>query len=307
MSSWHSYPSIYNLGHAAIAELLSGPVCVEEKVDGSQFSFAYFPESENPLRCRSKGAVLNLEAPEKMFTLGVETAKRLAPLLTPNWTYRGEYLKTPKHNALVYNRIPAQNVILFDINTDEETYLSQEDKRAEAERLGLEVVPLLFTGKIEAATAIRDFLARESVLGGQPIEGVVIKPIAYDLFGRDKKVLFGKFVSEAFKEVHSKSWGEANPSNKDAIAIIAGKFATQARWMKAVQHLRERGEITDSPQDISKLFKEVSVDTLKECEDEIKHDLFKHAWPEINRRLTRGLPEWYKDTLLKKAFEGDAA
>jgi hypothetical protein len=36
MNSWHSYPSIFTLGHSAISDLLDGPVCVEEKVDGSQ-------------------------------------------------------------------------------------------------------------------------------------------------------------------------------------------------------------------------------------------------------------------------------
>jgi ATP-dependent RNA circularization protein (DNA/RNA ligase family) len=34
-----SYPSIYALGHRAIRELFDGPVVVEEKIDGSQFSF----------------------------------------------------------------------------------------------------------------------------------------------------------------------------------------------------------------------------------------------------------------------------
>lgn len=33
MESWHSYPSIYNLGHKAIESLLTVPVLVEEKVD----------------------------------------------------------------------------------------------------------------------------------------------------------------------------------------------------------------------------------------------------------------------------------
>lgn len=37
-----SYPKIYNMGHAAIAELLLGEVTVEEKVDGSQISFGIF-------------------------------------------------------------------------------------------------------------------------------------------------------------------------------------------------------------------------------------------------------------------------
>jgi len=37
VNSWHSYPKIYALGHAAIIELLDGEISVEEKVDGSQF------------------------------------------------------------------------------------------------------------------------------------------------------------------------------------------------------------------------------------------------------------------------------
>ncbi len=36
MNSWHSYPSIYNLGHREVAEILKSPVNVEEKIDGSQ-------------------------------------------------------------------------------------------------------------------------------------------------------------------------------------------------------------------------------------------------------------------------------
>lgn len=63
-TSWHSYPKIYNLGHAALAELLLDPVTVEEKVDGSQFSFGVI---HGVLRCRSKGQELIVAAPEKMF------------------------------------------------------------------------------------------------------------------------------------------------------------------------------------------------------------------------------------------------
>ncbi len=59
----------------------------------------------------------------------------------------------------------------------------------EAERLGLEVVPLLHSGRIDSIETFRSFLARTSILGGQPIEGVVIKPVGYNLFGPDKKCL----------------------------------------------------------------------------------------------------------------------
>jgi hypothetical protein len=314
IDSWHSYPSIFALGHRAISELLTVPVCVEEKIDGSQFSFGVFhtydvngqPDGGTVLRVRSKGAVMMPDAPEPMFAEAVDTVKQLMPLLRVGWTYRGEYLKKPRHNGLAYDRIPKQHVILFDINSGHEAYLSQAEKRAEAKRLGLEVVPLLNdAATISDIQEFRSYLKRESILGGQPIEGVVVKPSGYDLFGPDKKVLMGKFVSEAFKEVQQKTWREDNPRSKDIIGRIGDAHTTQARWMKAVQHLRERGALTDSPQDISTLMREVPTDVERECSDEIRAELFRWAWPHIRRLVVRGLPEWYKEELLKRQFSGE--
>lgn len=307
-SSWHSYPSIFNLGHKAVQDLLKGEVNVEEKVDGSQFSFGKFENEDHTgepwgLRVRSKGAVMNIDAPENLFKEAVNTVKLLQDQLHPNWTYRGECLKKPAHNALVYDRTPIGHVIIFDINTGDQEFLSYEDKRKEAERLGLEVVPLLFSGNLTEIGAFRGFLDNVSILGGQKIEGVVVKPTRYDLFGRDKKVLMGKFVSEAFKEVHSKAWGENNPSGGDIIAQLVARLSTQARWQKALQHLREAGKIEDSVRDIGKLMVEIPEDVKKECEEEIKDYLFSWAWPSIKRGISRGAPAWYKDHLLRQQFE----
>lgn len=311
MSSWHSYPSIYNLGHKAIADLLTGPVNVEEKVDGSQFSFGLFlvPDEtgcEAPgteLKVRSKGAVMHVDAPEKMFTEGVEYVKSIQHLLHPGWTYRGEYLKKPKHNALTYDRVPKNHVIIFDVNTGEEEYLDYDAKLHEAARLGLECVPRLFSGKIDTVDQFRSFLGTVSVLGGQNIEGVVIKPTDYQLFGRDKKCLLGKFVSEAFKEVHSLSWKADNPSGGDILALLGAKYGTAARWNKAILHMRERGLLLDDVKDIGPLIREIPEDVRKECEDEIKQELFSWAWPHIRRQCSRGFPEFYKEQLLKLQFE----
>jgi hypothetical protein len=52
-----------------VTSLLLDPVIVEEKLDGSQFSFGRFG---GELKCRSKGAQPNLFAPEKMFDIAVE-------------------------------------------------------------------------------------------------------------------------------------------------------------------------------------------------------------------------------------------
>jgi hypothetical protein len=300
-----SYPSIYNIGHRAVADLLKVPVNVEEKVDGSQFSFGLSKEGE--LHVRSKGAVMHVDAPEKMFTLGVETARRLAPDLVPGWTYRGEFLAKAKHNSLAYNRAPNYNVIIFDINTGEESYLPYENKHAEASRIGLECVPLLFSGMVEDVGTFRSFLDKESILGGQKIEGVVVKPSDYNLLGQDKKVLMGKFVSEAFKEIHSHAWKESNPTSRDILTKIAVAYTTAARWSKSVQHLRERGQIDDSPKDIGKIILEIKEDVRRECEQEIRDLLWNWAWPHISRQVTNGSPEWYKEQLLKLQFDRDAA
>lgn len=294
-TSWHSYPSIFAIGHRALAELLLDPVIVEEKVDGSQFSFGLF---DGELKARSKGAVLNIDAPEKMFTRAVNTIRELP--LQDGWTYRAEYLQKPKHNTLAYERIPDKHLILFDVNTGHEEYMPYAEKSAEAVRLGLEVVPLMFEGMVESAQQFRDMLDTVSALGGQKIEGIVVKN--YARFGPDKKALMGKFVSEAFKEIHGKDWKERNPGKLDVVQALIESYRTPARWNKAIQHLREAGNLDGSPRDIGNLIKEVQADIQKECAEEIAEKLYQWALPQIRRGVTAGLPEWYKDELLKQQF-----
>lgn len=300
--SWHSYPKIHALGHAAVKDLLLDEVLVEEKVDGSQFSFGKFTSQEGTeyLRCRSKGVELTVEAPDNMFKKGVETAKELFPALKNGWAYRGEYLNSPKHNTLCYGRIPAKHVILFDINTGQEAYLTRAEKEAEASRLGLEIVPAVHQGEVRDIDFFRSFLERESVLGGQKVEGVVVKN--YKRFGRDGKALMGKFVSEAFKEVHGEDWKERNPGQGDIVLRLITKFKTAARWAKAVQHLKEAGQLEGSPRDIGKLIPAAGDDIQAECEAEIKQMLFDWAWPDVRRGVISGLAEWYKGELLKAQF-----
>jgi hypothetical protein len=313
LSSWHSYPSSYNIGHRVLRDFFDHEIVVEEKVDGSQFSFGKFPiinpdtgdDLGDEIRVRSKGAVFPIDAPPKMFKAATDTVLRLAPLLTLGYTYRGEFLSKPKHNSLAYNRTPLGHIILFDVCREEEDYLSYEEKAAEALRLGLECVPKLFEGKIESPVPLRDFFQLESVLGGQKIEGVVCKPKARNVFGTDKKLLLGKFVSEAFKEVHSKTWGEANPTQQDFLLKLIDSYTTPARWNKAVFRLRDEGVLEDSPKDIGKLIASIPGDIKKECEEELKEKLFAHFWPQIRRGVVRGFPEFYKQTLLEKQFETD--
>ena len=299
-TSWHSYPKSFAIGHRLIADIFKEPVIVEEKVDGSQFSFGLF---DGELKARTKGATLNLLAPEKMFARAVEVIQRLAPNLRNGWTYRGEYLAKPKHNTLVYSRVPNENIIGFDINTGHEHYLSYEEKAAEFARIGLETVPKIFEGVVEDYTMFREMLETISVLGGQKIEGVVVKN--YARFTPDGKAMLGKFVSEDFKEIHNGNWKETNPSGKDFVQRLVEQYTTPARWNKAIHRLRDEGKLEGSPRDIGLIIKEVPDDILSECADELKDKLFEHIWPQIRRGVTHGLPQYYKEQIAKASFESE--
>jgi len=300
-----SYPKIYNLGHRAIEDIFKDHVNIEEKVDGSQFSFGLYPVADTgdyELRCRSKGAELNVFAPERMFTKAIETVKSLETRLVRGWTYRGEFLAKPKHNALAYDRVPDGHIIIFDIEIGGKRFLTAPARKVEAERLGLEAVPVIYSGPVETIEFFSDLLNFVSILGGQKIEGVVVKN--YNRFGLDANPLFGKYVSEAFKEVHKGEWRQSNPQSKDILLQLGTKYKVPARWAKCVQHLREAGKIEDAPKDIGLLIPEIKNDILEEEADNIKNALFKWAWPHISRMVTNGLPEWYKDQLLKRSFDG---
>lgn len=292
-----SYPEVLALGHKMILEIFNGPVLVEEKIDGSQFSFGVI---NGELIARSKGKQLVLEAPEKMFDKAVEVIQSIKPQLTDGWMYRCEYLQKPKHNTLVYDRIPASHLIVFDIDNNLQSYLTYDEKLQEAHRIGLEVVPRLFEGVVENKEMFEGFLNLKSVLGNTTVEGVVIKN--YDLITTSKKIAIGKYVSEKFKEVHEGDWKLRNPGRLDVIQKVIEEYSTEARYNKGIQHLRDRGELKDDLPDIGPLIKEVSSDVNKECEDEIKDKLYKAFWPQIQRGIVKDIPQWYKDQLAARAF-----
>lgn len=292
----HSYPKVYTVGHRAVAELFIGDVLVEEKVDGSQFSFS---RVNGEILLRSRGTKVYPET-AGMFSLAVTAVEELKDLLHEGWVYRAEYLMKPKHNVLAYERVPKLNLMLFDINTGEECYLSRSEKEIEAARIGMEITPVMYFGPVSKSEDIYAFLEQRSVLGGN-VEGVVIKN--YARFGMDKKVLMGKFVSEDFKETHSKEWKASNPTISDVVERIIATLRSEVRWEKSVQRLRDAGKLEHSPRDIGFLIKEVQSDIKAEEIEFISQKLTEFALPRVLRASTCGLPEWYKRTLLERAFE----
>jgi hypothetical protein len=298
-----SYSSPEQLGHRYLENLWDGgPVYAQEKVDGSCGGAAVISST---FHFRSRNQQLDVDAPDKMFALAVQSLRELADkgLLTDGYTYRGEVVTREKHNTLRYGRIPKGGMILFDVDKGNQDYMTPGGElEEEAARIGLECVPLLgvFYQK-PSLDELNALIDRESILGGCLIEGAVFKnPRQYDRTG---KVLMGKYVRPGFSELNNVDFRQRNPSRSDVVQSVIDTYCTEARWRKAVQHLREEGKIEGVPQDIPLLMREVSEDVLRECGQDIKDKLFDFFWKkEISKGITKSLPDWYKRELVSSQF-----
>lgn len=275
------FGKIHPLGHRDVKEIFFGPVTVEEKVDGSQFSFGVI---KGELHCRSKGVPIDLNAPG-MFAAAVQTARAVAPDVEPGFVYRCEYLAKNRHNVLTYNRVPDRHLVLWDVEFPGGS-INAEARRDVALRLGLSPVPVFFYGHTDP-TDVRKFLGRESFLGGVAIEGVVIK--------RDGMV--AKLVDDKFKEMHTGKPRTQKFVGEDIRVKIADAVCNENRYAKVRQHLLERGELAGDNTDIGKLLKELHRDIDAECKDYIAEALLDWALPIIKKRASSGMAPWYQNRL----------
>lgn len=295
-----AFPKIFALGTDYIKDIFLDEVEITEKIDGSQFDFGLI---EGQLYCRSKGKEQHLEAPDKMFKEAVDYACLIQDKLEEGLNFYCEYLKNPAHNILNYARIPKNHLILFAISQNEK-FFDYEKICKWANILDIEVVPKLPIENVSDIEEFKKILETDSILGGQKIEGVVVKNYhrPFLLGGQPIPVMAGKYVSEVFKETHREKWGKSFTS-KGKWEEFKESFRTEARWEKAIQHLRDNGELLNDPKDIGKLLIEIKKDIGEEEKENIKKFLWKEFGDELLRGATKGFPEWYKEKLLSRSFK----
>src|SRR5690606_33410173 len=149
-------------------------------------------------------------------------------------------------------------------------------------------------------------LSRGSFLGGK-MEGVVIKsrrrtgrwitdknrriwsPEEHDTLAQ--LPLMAKLVAKQFKEVAQRP---RTSVQADPVTAIGAKYATEARWQKALQHLADQGLLKGDMGDMPRLLGEVARDVKEEEEEAIKDALFKAFWKKIARRSGEGMADWYR-------------
>lgn len=302
-----SYPKIFHIGERFVENLFEGEVEITEKVDGSQWDFGIDKDEE--LVMRSHGQDLtNLVVP-KMFEIAKEQTDRIEKILREkDWKdiyFYSEFLSTPHHNVLNYERVPKNNLYLFGV-MEGEKFVSDFDKLCwYADQLEIERPKLLYKGEVKDVKTLEDLLKNDSILGKVKVEGIVVKNYNQPTILTSNLILplcMGKYVREDFKEKHAKDWKKGHTS-KGKLELFISQFQAEARWQKAIQHLEEKGELENSPRDIGKLMKEVQEDLEEEEKENIKDGLYKIFRGDILRTSTRGLPEWYKKKLLENGLK----
>lgn len=302
MSKTAAFPKILHIGDKQILDLFEGEVEITEKLDGSQFSFG---KIDGEVITRSKGR--EFSEPDKLFKPVWEYVHSIADRLPEGIWFYGETLGTPRHSTLAYDRTPKNFFAMFGVYVMETHEFLNYDSIVEwSEKLDVDPVPLLFRGEISQDKILEFVDDTVSYLGGQKIEGVVVKAYKPWLFlGQiPLSVMSGKYVTEAFKEVHTKDWSKLN-TGKGKFDVLKENYRTEARWNKAVQHLRDRGELTGTPKDIGALLKEVYTDIEEEEQENIKDQLYSIYKSDIMKYATFGLAQWYKEQLVKGEINED--
>lgn len=301
-----SYPKILALGSPGIKSIYDEDVEITEKVDGSQYAWGRI---DGELIIRSKNQVMQIGSVQKIFQPAFDYITDIADKIPDGMFFYGETLCSPRHSTLAYERVPKHNIVLFGVYTAQSmdgqngTMGDYEDIKLWAETLDIDPIPLLYQGKADAAK-VMSFFDKEnptvSYLGGQNIEGVVVKNYKQWLFLNQipLSVMAGKFVSETFKEVHQKDWKALN-TDKGKFEGLKDKYTSESRWNKAIMRMREDGSFTGTLRDISEIIKRAKLDLLEEEGENIKRDLWRLFGDDIIRASTSSVPMWYKTKLLE--------
>ena len=307
MNKVPSYPKILAVGAEPIQQLFDDEVEVTEKIDGSMFAFGVTEtDGHKELTIRSKGVQIFVDNIPKMFKKAVDyilTIEDKILELPPETYFYTEYLAKPKHNVLAYDRVPKNNLILFGVCVENGWVKDWKKLKGLADKLEIEVVPLLVQKKIKTIEDLKEILEMKSVLGNEIVEGIVVKNYKQLwMLGNRVYPQFGKYVREVFKERHLNEWSKGHKP-KDILREYIEGFRTEARWLKGIQHLKEKGELEFQPRDIGKLMKEIHLDIVAEEKENIKKELYKMFIKRIKRKATAGFAEFYKTWLAERVLE----
>lgn len=303
------FPKVLGLGQPLLAEIFNDPVDLTEKIDGSQCRIHL---TENFCGCGSKNVGI---ADEKAFAIAHEQTQRIWNekvwrTFGDDITLFTEFLSKEKHNVLAYNRVPKNNLYLFGCISNNK-HLKTEELIELANELQIEPPYIMAHQiKVNGPEDINKYLETESILGGNRVEGTVIRnlyksypPLLVSTMAFADYPLVGKLVRNDFKERLNKEWGTKKkkelPINK-----VTTEFLTEARFNKSVQHLTDENKINYEMKDLKELIPEFYKDLLDEEKDEIIKLAMEDFWRHLKKKCDVFVVNSWKDHLIKKQFNG---
>jgi hypothetical protein len=298
MKELMKYPEVLNANDVRKTriEFSEGEYFIEEKVDGSQFRFGIV---DGEHKFGSHHIDYEGYTTDKMFQQAVVIAEGILKKVSgfDNIVFFAEYLAKPKQNALKYSRVPLSNFYLFDVAVDGK-FVSPSEVIKFADEVGVEPVRVLEVKRqLPEIEYLDSIVNMESVLGGEKMEGVVIKNYDMNIVINGKLRFFSlKYVREKFRELNKIEHLDENKkvSPEDIVSRLINK---EAVWSKAIQRIQEDGIITYEMRDIQSLIEAVKDDIEKEYKETIKEEMYRVYKKDIEKAVVRGLAEYYKKYL----------
>lgn len=247
----------------------------QEKVDGSHFRFGVL---NGRLWVMSKTSNLLLEPHRSnaQFKKAIDSVLRIheeGPI-RDGLTFFCEAVVRNKQNKLTYTNPPELGFVVFDV-CDRGVFADPYT----ASQMTMRYVPgAMYLPAIPPDSSPE----RESVLGGMR-EGIVLKMVKRTLNNNANSI--AKRVTSGFKE--------GTFSAKDDIWNAGKEFATPARFDKAIQYLRDSGQLTGTKKDIGKLMSRLNRDLEEEHRREIERLLWPKIWKLVARNASQGAVEYF--------------
>jgi hypothetical protein len=217
------------LSPSEAAELLSGDVVLEEKVDGANLGFSLSPEGE--LRAQNRGQYLS-EPPGGQFSRlptwldihGSGIGNALLEHADRELMFFGEWCAA--RHSLAYSRLPDW-FLLFDVlEASTGRFWSSRRRDELAAHLGLATVPRLARGRFKLSELVSRLDQWPSRFRDGPLEGIVVRRESADWCERRAKLVrsdFTQAIGEHWRnrrlEWNHRAPGPVTSADEAAVAV----------------------------------------------------------------------------------------
>lgn len=310
------YTHITNLAYSRLLTDYKGPIVVTEKIHGTNCRFGVVKDKHDNWTFRIGGRnnwyfsrkLDELDRPETPDEAGYGfgmvgwflAIPKFPEKVVDRWRLLGGagyyvvygefYGGNIQKNVNYSNK---KQFAAFDVKTPDKTYWPLEDAQNEVAALGLEYVPVLYTGSdytTELLTKLRDQPSEIAKRHGNESisEGIVIKPIATPVYDHRGERLIAKYKSPEFTERKSTKSKQTISSEELAeVQSFVDEFFTDNRWTHICQIAESDYNLRIEPKSIGQLIKLMNEDIYRESEKErLETGInWKNCAKEISKRV----------------------